>query len=227
MIRKALLSGGVVAMVLAELVAPAQAVSVATFDLQFDGYSGNKADLSLFLNYTSDNAADTIEAIQLSVLGSSPEISDLDYARFSFHANTAALPAGWGVDVPFGLIPGGESLSLLSGVDPIPANGGSFLLGTLKVDFSGIPAGTLLAVVIAGSSFPTRISVAGVVNEIGTDPVDFEQFSDDSASVAFLRGRAEFTAAETRAIPEPMTAGMISLSLLGIGLALRRHAKAA
>src|SRR5262249_25117514 len=70
--------------------------AVATFWLGTPTVTASEVDIPVSLLFSSGNAADTIEAIQLSVIGSDPLLtaSDTDFSRFTFDVNTTTL-SGW------------------------------------------------------------------------------------------------------------------------------------
>src|SRR5262245_39445087 len=90
------------------------------------------------------SAGDDIEAIQLSVLGSSPLLTagGTNFSRFDFTPSPATLP-GWTALLPLSA----SGVGLFAPLDPLAGpfllpNLGAQTVGTLAVTLAGIPGGT-------------------------------------------------------------------------------------
>lgn len=139
--------------------------------------AGTTASLDVFFQFTGD-PGDTIDAFQLSVIGSDAALTSggANFGRFSFAANPALFGAWSGSpssigDFGFSLFTPNDLIGgpfLLPAVDP-------YRIGTLNVNLAGLVA-EFVTVTLAGNDplFPTWVggNIGGVPAEI---PIDFAQ----------------------------------------------------
>jgi hypothetical protein len=183
----------------------------ATFSLGTPVVTAGEADIGISLLF-SGNPGDTIEAIQLSVLGSDPLLTanGTDFSRFAFDLNATTLP-GWLANPTIDAV----GLAFLFPSDPIS---GPFLspsatpydLGTLKLNLDGLPTGQTLFVTIEDGPAGSQTDAGGTVN--GNFIPSFRDGAPD-ASVQFDVGSARFT---TSAVPGPLSLLTLGQGVLGV-----------
>lgn len=171
-------------------------------------YSGTVASMDVTFHFTGD-PGDTMEAFQLSVIGSDPLLTSggADYGRFSFAPNSA-LFTGWdGTPADFGT-GGFVFYSNLSGAG-LPPSDTPYLIGTLSVELAGLVSDAPLLVTLNGGDpfFPT--DAAGFVGG------NFDRIPVDAAAAS------QFVTAA--AIPEPSTLAVFTLVGLAAGCMARRR----
>lgn len=168
--------------------APARA-GVVTFEfgLSTPTFTATGATLDVLLGFDG-NVGDQIETYQLSIIGSSAELTNPDFSRFSFAAANSPAPLGdWitsgafgsgigeiGVELGFPILPVGPFIEPLS--SPL-------VLGTLVVDLAGIAPGTNLNVTLAAGPLGIQTDLAGTfggrtVDSVAADPDLMIAFSE-------------------------------------------------
>lgn len=193
-----------------------RAGAIVTVDLRPPAVTSTSAAFEVLLGFTGD-PGDLIEAIQLSVLGSDPQLTQngSDFSRFTFALNTTALPE-W-TAFPPGLSGGG--VALYGPIDPILGpflvpNPTPYDIGTLSVDLIGLAVGTSLRVTLAGGPPGQDTDVGGTVG--GTFVPSFAGDTSGSASLGFLNpGGVDFVVGQQVEVPEPA-----AVSLLVLGFAV-------
>ncbi len=143
--------------------APSQAgVVTFQFGLSTPTVTATEANFDVLLAFDG-NAGDQIEAYQLSVLGSSLELTDPGFGRFSYvPANSPSPLNDW---ITLGTI-GVSGLELGYPLDPIlgphiTPSSSPLALGTLVVDLAGIAPGTSLNVSLADGLPRLQTDVGG------------------------------------------------------------------
>lgn len=123
-----------------------------------------EATFAVELTFTGD-PGDQIEAIQLGVLDSDPLLTagGTDFSRFSIDLDTATLP-GWLELAPINL----AGVGLYAPDDPGPGpflspSATPYAIGTLRVDLTGLSAGTDLFVTLAADAPLPATDVGGLV----------------------------------------------------------------
>lgn len=191
-----------------------------TFDLSASTVTPTTASFEVFLGFTGQ-PGDRVEAIQLSVVGSSPQLTSPNFGRFTFAPNASALP-GWAELAPIA----GSGFNLLAPLDPI---NGPFLapsatpydLGTLRVDLGGLGASQALVVTLAGGTpGPTGTDVGGTVNGVF---IPSFATGGQAAQVAFT----EPSGIRFTTVPEPGGLTLLGLGLIGVMGYIRRRRDAA
>lgn len=198
----------------------AWAGAVTTFDLSQLTVSGTSATFDVSLTF-SGASADTIEALQLSVYGSSSVLtnSDTDFSRFSFAPNTATL-ADW---LEFSSINTG--LAFYAPADPI---NGPFLspstspidLGILSVDLTGLPPNTDLNVTLNGGSAGLGTDLGGTI--AGMTVFSFADADPAIVSLQFAQSDGVSFVTPATSVPEPSTFSLLMCGLFGLMVGVRR-----
>jgi len=192
---------------------PASAAFV-TFDLGAPTVTPTTATFSVLMGFTG-LTGDRLEAIQLSVVGSSPSLTSSNFSRFTFTPNAAALP-GWSQLAPIT----GSGFNLLAPDDPL---NGPFLspsaspsaIGALSVNLAGLSANQTLIVTLAGGTPGlTSTDVGGTVG--GVFVASFAN-GGQAAQLAFTEPNG---VSFRTAVPEP---GSVALLGLGLGLVAARR----
>lgn len=152
--------------------------------------------------------ADSVEAIQLSVVGGDPDLtdSDTDYSRFSFDS---ALQ-GWS-STP---LDPSSGLALLFPDDPISGpflspSAIPYLLGFLTVDLASLPIGNY-RVTLAGGSSPFNTDALGMADGL---PVLF----GEEGLVTF----SEPSGVSFATVPEPSSFLLLAPAIVAIGLVVQ------
>lgn len=223
--RVKVLSAMVVALTVTWMSSSAYAVAIAKFSLGTPTVQPGLAAVEVLLEFTSDDSADQIDLLALSVYGSDLTGGDTNFSRYSFSPGTAI--ADWdtlgdqlGVD-------GVETRLVIS--NGLPLNPGNYSLGTIQIDLSGLAAGSAYSLILRGgdNSVATDTNVAGTLlvggistpifnfgEDEGANDIAFVEFGDDARYVVPQGGNV---------IPEPATAALGLLSLVGLAAASRRR----
>ncbi|MFO0954534.1 MAG: PEP-CTERM sorting domain-containing protein [Isosphaeraceae bacterium] len=185
-----------------------------TFDLSAPTVTATTATFEVFMAF-SGGASDRVEAIQLSVLGSSPALTASNFSRFSFTPSATGLP-GWVELAPIA----GTGFNLLAPLDPV---NGPFLapsatpydLGTLRVNVAGLAGQSLVLTLAGGTPGVNGTDAGGVVN--GAFIPSFAT-AGQAAQVAFTEpGGVRFSV-----VPEPSGAALLGLGVASLLFFLRR-----
>jgi hypothetical protein len=197
-----------------------RAAVVVSLDLGTPAVTATTATVPVSLTFTGA-AGDNLQAVQLSVLGSSPLLTagGTAFGRFAFALDPTAAP-GWAELVGVGA--GG--VGLYAPLDPVAGPflpPGSYALGTLTVDLTGLPGGAAVTVSLAGGP-PGLGSDAG--GEVGG--VLVPSFAAADPTVALLSygpggGSAAFTVPAAAAVPEPTS--LTAIGVFASGLLLYRQ----
>ncbi len=163
------------ALVMPLVVLPSNSATAGTitFSLGDPVLEGSLAKFDVNLEFTGDSG-DQIEAIQLSVLGSDPNLLT-DLTRFSFQLDSNSPLDSWVKAETLGL----SGIELLFPPDPVFGPfivPGTRQLGVLSVDLTGLPAGTATNVSLNDDDpfalFPTDVggtfdgsSISSVVSD--------------------------------------------------------------
>jgi hypothetical protein len=210
----------------------AQASIAVEFDLSAPIVTANTAQFEVRLHFAGD-LGDQIEAYQLSVIGSDPQLTvgDTDFTRFSY--TPVNSPAPLDVWTSSGTISFGTELGF-----PIDLFAGPFItpsatplvLGILSVNLTGI-AGSSLNVTLAGGPPGFETDVGGtfagnpVFSVVGAADPDLPLTYSDPSGVSFAT-----LSVPTGQVPEP-TSLMSWAGLLILGgyvshwQRTRKHAK--
>lgn len=198
----------------------AWAGAVTTFNLSQLTVSGTSASFDVSLTF-SGAPTDTIEALQLSVFGSSPLLTngDTDFSRFGFVPNASSLP-GW---LEFSPISTG--LAFYAPADPI---NGPFLspsaspidLGILSVDLTGLPPNTDLNVTLNGGPAGLGTDLAGTI--AGMTAFSFANADPAIVSLQFAQPDGVSFATPATSVPEPSTFSLLMYGLFGLMVGVRR-----
>jgi hypothetical protein len=200
----------------------ARPATAAIASFSFGSVSGTttNVNIDIRLNFQSGDPADRIEAVSLNFTASDPvhlTSGGTDFSRFSFDVNASALP-GWSNLLPV------ETLGSAFLAPDDPTNGpfihpGTLTLGTLHLDLTGIPVGTLLSVSLAGGAAGIDSTDAFLkLNGSG----DVVLFSDPNANNSLqVPANLQF------AVPEPSSIVLVGgLMLAGLtGSRLRSRQK--
>ena len=197
--------------------------AIATFDLGAPVVTPQQARIPVSLGFSGD-PSDTIEAIQLSVLGSDSLLtaSGTNFSRFSFYLNTTTLP-NWHELVSVGSF----GVGLYAPQDPISGpflnpSASPYALGTLTIDLANLPTDRQVLVTLADGPPGLDTDVGGTVN--GALVPSFAA-SGQVAQVAFTEpsGVSFFTTS----VPEPGSLTLLGLGVLGlVSYACRRQRSA-
>ncbi len=184
---------------------PSVAGVVASFGSP--SYEGSTATLEVLFSFSGD-PGDTLEAFQLSVIGSDSLLTEggTDFGRFSFVPSLPLL-SGWdGTPSDFGT-DGYVFYSTLSGV--LPPSASPYLLGTLSVDLSGLTSDSPLLVTLNGQDplFPT-VAAGMIGGSFDFLPVDA------GAATVWLQATP---------IPEPSGLTLFGLAIGSLLVGLRRR----
>jgi hypothetical protein len=191
--------------------------AITTFTLSQPTVSAKSATFHVSLTFTGA-PADTVEALQLSVYGSSPALTknDTDFTRFAFVPNSSSLP-GW---LEFSPISTG--LVFYAPADPI---NGPFLspsaspidLGVLSVDLAGLSPKTSLLVTLNAGPSALNTDLGGTIG--GTIVFSFAAADPAIVSLQFTQPSGVTFAtpgpAPAAAVPEPRTIALAACGLLG------------
>lgn len=191
----------------------AAATSVGTYSLGEPVIVGDTARFDLGLTFSS-TAGEELAYFSVDVASSDPLLTagGTDFTAFSF-VKTSPLLDSWDPVATFG--PGG----FLSIADFDTLTGhlapGSYTLGSLVVDFSGIAPGTDLTVSV----------VSNLYSVIGTeDPADHSTYEDYEVDYAPGSRTFKTPGGQPGVIPEPITAigALLAVGSL-VGYAVRRR----
>lgn len=194
----------------------AWAGAVTTLNLSQASISGNSALLDVSLTF-SGAPGDTVEAIQLSVYGSNPLLtnSDTDFSRFGFTPDATSL-GGW-----LEFSPLSTGLGFYAPSDPV---NGPFLspsaspidLGVMSVDLTGLAPATKLFVTLDGGPTGLGTDLGGTIG--GTPVFSFAAADPAVVSLQFAqpKGVDFVTPGQTSAVPEPGTFVLLTTGLLGL-----------
>lgn len=203
----------------------AQAVSIAKFDLGAPVVTPGQAAIDVLLEFISDAPTDEISVLAVSVHGSDLTQSDTNFSRFSFVRDQVI--ADWDL---LGDSLGGDGVQTqLVFSNGTPLTPGLYTLGQILINLNGLPTGQFVTVTLGGGDvlMATNTDVAGNVL-INGSPADILSFSTDDGQddVAFVQfgGDATFVTLDSgQVIPEPASAALGALSILGLAWATRRR----
>ncbi|MCX5661642.1 MAG: PEP-CTERM sorting domain-containing protein [Planctomycetota bacterium] len=202
---------------LAALALPLPALAAtAQVDLGPATVSSGAAHFAVSVLFTGA-PGDQIEAVQLSVTGSSADLTagGTDFSRFSFDIDAATLP-GW-----IELLSVNTGLGLIAPNDPVLGpfllpGGASQHIGTLNVSLAGLPSGGTPIVSLGGGDPGLTTDVGGT---IGGSLVP--SFAGSTAHTVSLGQPDGVAIPPSTNVPEPASAAM-TLLLAGALLARRR-----
>jgi hypothetical protein len=189
------------------------AASMTRFDLQPPTAVGNLVEVAVWVDFTPDHG-DELVSFLVNTAGSSSTLTGggADYTRFAF-ALDPALAADWAPVAGFGAAPGRSFAQFDTFTAGLGA--GSHLLGLLRIDTTGLPAGADLVVMIANVGAP---NATGGVSEVPGQPptaalTDVSFAADDQGTLTF---RTPGPLGPPPAIPEPACAWLALLGVAGI-----------
>jgi len=214
----------VLAFAAACLLAPMNKADAATAEISLvqSSLSAGEVEFNVEITFTGDTPTDTLDNLQLSVIGSDPALTagGADFSRFEFNPT---FP-GWVSLLPFDVLNNG--IGLFGAFDPIL---GPFIepsplpqvAGVLRVDLSGIPEGTIVNVAITGDDpFLGGTDVSGTVNGV---PVFSFTDPPNDLIVAQANG-LNVTVPAGAAVPEPSSLLLASFAAGIVGFRRRRRA---
>ncbi len=195
--------------------------AIATFGLDVESVTASDALLNVFLTLTG-NLGDSIDVVQLSVVGSDPLLTagGTDFSRFSFLLNSTTLPS-WReedslADDGLGLF----SADFFGDYRPFSILDTREQIGQLRIDLAGLPGNTPLGVTLAEGAPRLQTDVAGIVG--GGVVLSFLNSRTDD--VAFNPPSASLTRVNT--VPEPGNLTVWASGLLTAWLIRRRKRSA-
>jgi hypothetical protein len=203
----------------------AQAVSIAHFSFGSPTVTPSQATVDVLMDFSSESAADALQALALSVHGSDLTAGNTDFGRYSFVPGSPL--SDWTAL--------GDSLSI-DGVEThltfgtgTPINPGSYTIGQIVIDLTGLAANTPVVVILAGGAYidATNTDVVGDITVGGDDLVGVvfseDTGQDDAAFVTFGTPLTFIAPGGGTVIPEPATAALGLMGLMSLALASRRR----